>query len=387
VKQATLAILILLSLRLVAFSVTLEADAWHVHPGENIQSALDSAANSTNKVVKVHAGLYTPNEKGQALIWFNRKHDGIQLQAVGHAILTAANRTLANSNSASAPAVVNHVIYFGQGISARTMLDGFEISGANHFVTTNGTTQLEPDSSVPKGLFFFCDGGAIKIAGRSFPTLRRLVVRDNYASPCAGGISIEHGGLAGDSDFVRIEDSVFQNNKSQVTGAAVDVLPGSAATISNCLFLSNAANGGVNFISPRSPATEFTNSAALTVFPGSHVIVRNSTFAENRNAVDDWGDKSQYLNCIFWHNELGGGFYTNERYDLELGGQATVAGCIFSGRQRDPRNLIGTTNNLLKAEAPDFDMNYKPRAPSYQRTGYSPADETFRPVIETIRSP
>ena len=46
--------------------------------------------------VFVHAGTYQPRAKGQALIWFNARHDGITLQAVGDVTLTAANPQIAD---------------------------------------------------------------------------------------------------------------------------------------------------------------------------------------------------------------------------------------------------------------------------------------------------
>src|SRR5260370_42014442 len=67
-------------------------DGYHVFPGGSIQEALDEAArNPTNKVIKVHAGTYRPQARGQALVWFNRSHDGIRLEAVGEVTLTATN--------------------------------------------------------------------------------------------------------------------------------------------------------------------------------------------------------------------------------------------------------------------------------------------------------
>ena len=110
--------------------------AYHVHPGDSIQRALEQAgADSVHKTVKVHPGTYRPARPGQALIWFNARHDGIVLEALGDVVLTAANPDLADPNAASFPAVVNHVVYFGDGISRRTVLRGFKITGANNFVT------------------------------------------------------------------------------------------------------------------------------------------------------------------------------------------------------------------------------------------------------------
>src|SRR5207302_1618170 len=131
--------------------------------GDNIQGALQLAArNETNKTVKVHAGQYRPASKRQALFWFNRAHDGIHLEAVGPVTLTAANPDLSSPRAQGYPAVVNHVIYFGDGISSNTVLEGFRLTGANNFVSEKLTRQMEPDSTLPKNLFFYTDGGGIK---------------------------------------------------------------------------------------------------------------------------------------------------------------------------------------------------------------------------------
>src|SRR5437899_4035594 len=89
------------------------SDGYHVFPGGNIQEALDETArNPTNKVVKVHPGIYRPNARGQALVWFNRAHNGVRLEAVGEVTLTAAKAQLSDNQSSTYPAVVNHVVYF-----------------------------------------------------------------------------------------------------------------------------------------------------------------------------------------------------------------------------------------------------------------------------------
>ena len=89
----------------ICSGLTLREDGYHVFPGDNIQDALEQAAgNKTNKVVKVHAGEYRPSAPGQALIWFNRAHDGICLEAVGAVTLTAANPEIANPDVRGYPA-------------------------------------------------------------------------------------------------------------------------------------------------------------------------------------------------------------------------------------------------------------------------------------------
>src|SRR5436190_21116109 len=93
-------------------AMTLSNGVYNVFTGDNIQEALELAAqDKTNKTIKVHAGEYHPNSKRQALIWFNRKHDGIRLEADGRVTLTAANPELAASTDPGYPAVVNHVVY------------------------------------------------------------------------------------------------------------------------------------------------------------------------------------------------------------------------------------------------------------------------------------
>lgn len=225
-----------------------------------------------------------------------------------------------------------------------------------------------------RGLFFNADGGAVKVFGRSYPTLRRLHIVDNYASPCAGGLSVQHAELGGGSSpgAVIIADCVFRNNRAQITGAAVDLLPGSSAIISNCLFVGNVANLGVNYIDANQAVPGFTNSAPLTVFPRSRASVRNCTFTGNRNAVDDLGNQSVYQDCVFWRNTLGNAFYGGRRYDLDIADQARVAGCLFGGPVRDPNRVVSNANNVFNAADPTFDAEFQPRAAEYQNAGFRP---------------
>ena len=216
-------------------------------PGGDIQAALDAAAvDSVHKTVRVHAGTYRPERYNQAFIWLNARHDGITLEAVGDVTLTAANPDRAEEGGEGYPAMVNHVVYFGDGIGPDTTLRGFRITGANDYVTTreNEENPVQPDIEAPrlgKDLFFYSDGGGIKIFGRSYPTIERCVIVDNYSSPCGAGISVEHRGYT--RDAVRIRDCVLENNRVPVTGAAIDLLQGSSAILENCLFVGNLSNG------------------------------------------------------------------------------------------------------------------------------------------------
>jgi hypothetical protein len=355
------------------FGITLREDGYHVFPGDNIQDALQQAAeNKTNKVVRVHPGEYRPGSKRQALIWLNKMHDGIRLEAIGWVTLTAANPQITTPQAQGYPAVVNHVVYFGDGISSNTMLRGFRITGANHFITEKLTKQMEPDTAVPKNMFFYTDGGAIKIFGHCCPTIQNVEVTDNYTSPCGAGISIQQMGF--NQNPVLIKDCVFLRNRTQVTGAAVDLLEGSSARIVNCLFVGNASNTGEDVVAKRSGEKPFTDCGVLTIFPRSRADVQNCTFTGNRNAVDDMGGESTYANSIFADNILSAGVSKeSERYELDLRVGASVTRCFIRGVLRDSLHCVSAKENVLNAPSPRFNKDFVPESPEYGGAGYRPS--------------
>lgn len=356
----------------VSAAIALLEDGYHVYPGDNIQEALEKAAeNSTNKAVKVHAGQYRPDSRRQALIWLNRKHDGIRLEATGEVTLTAANPELAAPSEVSFPAVINHVVYFGDGISSNTVLKGFRITGANSFMTKERTREMEPNATIPRNWFFFADGGAIKIFGRSYPTIQNVEVMENFTSPCGAGISVQHQGY--NQSAVLIENCVFLRNRTQVTGAAIDLLAGSAARIINCLFVGNVSNTGEDVVAKQSGERPFVNSGVVTIFQNSRAEVRSCTLTGNRNGVDDMGGQSRYLNCIFFDNNLEGGLKGSARYDLAVnGGAKEVTGCFFGGTVHDAGQVVSAEKNTLNAPPPGFNKSFAPEAPQYKNAGYRP---------------
>jgi hypothetical protein len=356
-------------------SPTVAADGvYHVYPGQEIQSALDAAAgDDAHQTVRVHAGSYRPSSPGQAMIWFNARHDGITLEAVGDVLLTAANEELADASSASYPAIVNHVIYFGDGIYRSTVVEGFTISGANGFVTKSDKRgPIETAEGLEKGLFYYLDGGAIKIVGRSYPTLRRVIIRDNITSLCGGGVSIEHQGNRGSAAYFK--DCIFRNNRCPATGPAIDVLSGSSVIIENCLFAGNVGNTGMSETLKKYGLSHnwMHGSGALTVFPRSSAQVRNCTFVNNWNGVDDHGSGSTYENSIFWQNSASDGSRPGGPYELDIVDPRTVRGCYAGGTQIDLRGNIDATANRFDAPDPQFDEEYRPRAVDYEGVGYRP---------------
>jgi len=354
--------------------------AFHVHPGGRIQDALDAAAaDPVRKTVYVHPGTYRPAARGQALIWFNARHDGITLEALGDVTLTAANPAIADAQAPSFPAVVNHVVYFGDGISPNTVLRGFRITGANNFTTGWGQSSPIESDDIRKTLFFYADGGGIKIYARSYPTIEHVDVHANYASPCGGGVSVEHLGQVREAAVFR--HCTFRNNRTQITGSALDLLHGSRAVVENCLFVGNVANMGVDYVGLLTTG-EYRpehGSGALTVFEGSRATVSRSTFTGNWNGVDDNGSGSTYEGCIFWKNTLGGGISPGARYELDVTDASGVRGSFIHGDVDDLSGTIDRTVNTFNPPDPRFDAQFVPRAPEYAAVGYRPVRGRERP--------
>jgi len=344
-----------------------------VRAGEDIQAALDqAAADPTIDTVVVHAGAYAPPEHRQALVLFNARHDGLHLKAKGKVTLTAANPAIANSNHKSFPAVVNHVVYFGDGVGSNTQLTGFTITGANNFVTTKKGPPIETtktdDPRLAKTSFFYTNGGAIKVFGRAYPTLENLQIMDNYSSPCGAGISVEHRGYI--DDRVTIRNCVFENNRSPLTGSAIDLLDheyGSAVLVENCLFVGNLSNCPLDERSTHLGSWKpEAGHGAVTVFAFSKAEFRRCTFIGNRNAVDDLSQDSTYQDCIFWRNNAAGGWPEGERYEIDVANAKNVQGCFISSNSYS----IDPAANMLEASDPQFDEHLNPQNSAYANVGF-----------------
>ena len=344
-----------------------QEQAYRVRPGESIQAALDLAARDpVIKRVIVQAGVYRPETNRLALLWLNARHDGIHLEADGDVTLSAANPAISDPKRKGHPAVVNHVIYIGDGISTNTVVKGFKITGANNFVLLDHARQIEPNNQLPVGLYFFTDGGGVKIFGRSYPTLENLEIFDSFSSPCAGGISIEHcGEKSGPAGAVEIRNCIFRGARARETGSALDLLWGSSARVRNCLFVGNISN------TEAGQRGQFTNNGALTVFPDSHIVVENCTFTGNRNGVDDMSSGNRYVNSIFWENTLDAGL-PGARYELALADGSGVVGCVIHGPVPDLNKTLPAGKNRSPAGPPDFSTDFTPRSPGYEEIGYRP---------------
>jgi len=180
---------------------------------------------------------------------------------------------------------------------------------------------------------------------------------------------VQHQGH--EQQMVTIRNCRFIRNRAQVTGSAVDLLEGSAARIINCLFVANASNLGIDTVAKHSGEPAFTNSGVLTIFQNSRALVQGCTFTGNRNAVDDMGGASAYIDCIFADNNLAGGM-AGERYELDLPAGAVVRNCRIRGKVLDPRHSISDQENEVNGSPPLFNQEYLPSAAGYAGVGFAP---------------
>ena len=198
-------------------------------------------------------------------------------------------------------------------------------------------------------MVFYSDGGAIKVFGRSYPQIKNIEVVENFTSPCAGGISVQHQGYT--EGAVLIENCGFLKNRAQATGCAIDLLAGSAAQIVNCLFVGNTSNAGDDPVAKVSGETPFVNNGVITIFQDSRAEVRNCTFTGNRNGIDDMGGASVYVSNIFYDNKLeGAGNVGLERSDLDVrAGAKEVVGNFFKrGAARSETRDFGEEKHVIR---------------------------------------
>lgn len=357
-----------------------EGSALVLSPDDSIQQALDLVAgDSALTTVRLTAGTYRPSRPGQAFVRFLAKHDGVTLEGVGDVTLTAAAPELSGESNPAHPAVVNHVVYFGDGVTPRTKLRAVKITGANGFEDDPANEVLEPASVLRRelqpGMFFYRDGGAIKIFGRSSPTIENVTCHDNHTRLCGAGISVEQRGLT--TEPVRITDCIFRENHCPATGVAIDLLQGSHAVIENCLFVGNVGNSGMDEIAQATGLRYKPEhgTGALTVFPGSAARVLRSTFTGNSNGVDDAGIGSEYRDCIFWMNVAGDGSRPGGPFELDVASTSLVAGCFIHGETNDLPGTVNPDVNMLDAPDPEFDGEYRPLAAGYEDVGYRPPSD------------
>lgn len=342
----------------------------YVEPGDDLQAALNRAATATtDRRLVLRSGEYRIEGPSYCLLAVTAKHDGVTIEGESGAVLSA--RSSADPNTAA----VAHVIYCGDGLTSATMIRHLVVTGAKG-LATNANLPVEEygrrAASLSRGLFYFMDGGAVKVYGQSAPTFEAVVFENNETNLCGGAVSIEQQGFR--THPVTFRNCRFLRNRCPGTGSAVDVLEGGAASFENCLFAHNVANYGMDQIAREYGLTynEKHGTGALTVFPKSDVTVVKCTFTANWNGADDRGQQSQFQDCIFAANNATDGSRPGHPYELDILNAAGVRGCYFFSEHADLRGTISPQNNQLNAPDPEFDDDYIPQNPMYRKVGFRP---------------
>lgn len=339
-----------------------------VEPGQNLQSAIDSAAAATeDRRLVLRPGVYQTEVKQFCLLALTSQHEGVIVDGMAGAELSA--------RSAQHPdqATVAHVIYCGHGLTSRTIVRNLKVTGALGLATNSRVPREDFGQfagRLKQGLFFYMDGGAVKVFGQSSPVFENIEFADNETRLCGGAVSVEQQGLRDEPVIFR--SCRFLRNRCPATGSAVDILEGSSARLENCLFADNVGNYGMDSVLAEFGLSynEKHGSGALTVFPNSTAIVDRCTFTGNWNAIDDHGYGSRYTNSIFVSNSVSDGSRPGHPYEVDIVQKDVVHQCIFQSEHVDLQNTVNVEQNTFTNERPEFDEDFVPANPQYRAFGF-----------------
>ena len=347
---------------------------FHVYPGDDIQQALDQAAIATDdRRVIIHEGTYGPRVRGFAFVSLTAPHEGIHVVADGDVTLTA--RPIQEGGVPGPSAIVNHVLYCGDGLSNKTRIEGLRLTGTDGFVCEE-RIQIEyygeRTPALKKGLFFFLDGGGLKLFGKSAPVFENVTFVDNLTSLCGAGANVDQQGF--NDEAIRFQNCLFLGNDCPGTGAAIDILEGTSVVVDNCLFVSNISNFGMdNLLAKFGLSYNFEHgSGAITVFANAKLQLSRSTFVDNWNGIDDRGLKNTIEKCIFWNNDKWDESRPKGPYELDISDASGVRDCFIHGKVNDLQGTIDRSKNQFDPPDPEFDDSFVPRYPAYKEVGYRP---------------
>ena len=284
-------------------------------------------------------------------------------------MLTAANPEIADSQAPSFPAVVNHVVYFGDGISTKTVLRGFRITGANNFTTGSG-------EQLANRIRRHAQDAVLLSRRRRHQDLCARPIRRSSASrwsattPAHAAPAYRSSTSASRRTPRLFRNCIFRDNRTQITGAAFDLLHGSRATLENCLFVGNIANLGVDYVGLLTGGEYHPEhgSGAMTVFEGSRAEVSRCTFTGNWAGVDDNGTGSTYVEVDLLEEHAEGrdlaGRALRDRHHRRRGRardrSSTATSTTCAGRST-------ASSNTFDPPDPRFDAQFVPQAPEYAR--------------------
>lgn len=341
-----------------------------VAPGEDLQAALDRAANATvDRRLILLPGVHQSARTRFSLLALTKKHDGVVVEGETGAVLSAGSPNNPNRTT------VSHVVYCGHGLTSETKLRNLTIRDAKGLLTSAGIPQEDfgsESATLKQGLFFQLDGGALKIFGNSYPVFDNILFEENSTKLCGGAVSVEHQGVC--SSAVEFRNCRFIGNRCPATGSAVDVLQGSSVRLKNCLFVDNVGNYGMEEVQLRFGLTynEEHGSGALTVFPGSKAEVIRCTFLNNWNGVDDHGIGSRYDGCLFINNGSTDGTRPGHTYEMDVVESDVVHNCVFHAEHPDLRGTISRDLNSFVAAEPSLNAAFAPTEDEYREVGYRP---------------
>ncbi len=222
-------------------------------------------------------------------------------------------------------------------------------------------------------LYFYADGGGIKIYARSYPTIERVEVYGNYASPCAGGVSVEH--LDQMQDSVLFRDCIFRDNRTQITGSALDLLHGSRATLENCLFVGNVVQHGRRLRRPADrrrvpPGTRLGRHDGLRGIArhGQPVHLHRQLERRRRQRHRQHLRRDHLLEEHARRRHLA-------RVALRARHHSTRPACVDrSSTATSTTSAAPSTAPRIPSIRPDprFDAQFAPQAPQYAAVGYRP---------------
>lgn len=224
---------------------------------------------------------------------------------------------------------VHHVVLIAH-VDLTTILDGFTISDGR---ADSGSQNFNYSRAQGAGIFNFAiKSGANPNKQDSHPTLRNLIVENNYANTEGGGM-YNYSGFGGVGSPV-IEACTFRNNTAvgNSNGAGI-MIGGGSPTITDCVFDGNTprgitASGYGATLNVNITGTTFMNHPG----PGIDIpsVGANSNLTVN---IDD---------CVFANNATGVSGAINMTSSL-LGVNAVISNSVFYGNEG--YSIRGYANN------------------------------------------
>ncbi|MEI6327376.1 MAG: right-handed parallel beta-helix repeat-containing protein [Candidatus Roizmanbacteria bacterium] len=226
-------------------------------PQQSLQSLVDHAVAVGAQRIELDGTFTSHGQKQFGLLMITKDLEIIGLQGA----------TLDGEHN------VAHVLFVADGIRLTIRDIGFT-NGDTQVVTTSLNETNRPHSRL--NIFRYLDGGGISMGVGSEVLIERCTFTGNHSAICGGAISNAGG-------YLRVHTSIFADNSCGDTGAAIDNLAaGSLAMIHDCTFVDNHPNqlGDGMY-------------GAVSAFPHTFLIVKNSDFSKQGGTAIDYRDSTR----------------------------------------------------------------------------------------------